>query len=198
MKPLAFAAASLTLLALSGCVAPDRPVQVTRFHLPDTSRLGRGTIYVAAAPGSDPQSFEFRPYAAAVANELTRLGYSNQAPGTATDQVALVRLQRAAFRPDRRRGPVSVGVGGSTGGWGSGVGVGLGIDLSGPPPAQVDTELFVTIRNRASDMVLWEGRAEATVRSNSPLARTQTSAARMARALFRDFPGRSGETIEVR
>ena len=113
------------LLALTGCVAPVGPVEVTRFHLPDTTRLGRATIAVEPAPGMAGDSLEFRSFAAAVARELGRLGYSEQMPA-ASQQVALVRLERHSYRPERGRGPVSVGVGGATGSYGSGVGLGIG------------------------------------------------------------------------
>lgn len=186
-------AAVLAALLLSGCVAPVGPVEVTRFTAPDAA-LARGAIQVAPAPGVDGASLEFRSYAAAVARQLARLGYSEQ-PGA---QVAEVRVERQTWRPDRRRGPVSVGVGGGTGGYGSGVGVGLGIDLSGPPPEQTETRLFVRIKDRASGKALWEGRANFIVRADSPLADTALGAEKLAEALFRDFPGRSGETILVK
>jgi hypothetical protein len=93
---------------------------------------------------------------------------------------------------------VSVGVGGSAGSYGSGLGVGIGIELSGPPPEQIETELSVTIRERASGRALWEGRSRFTVGAKSPLAQTQLAAAKMSEALFKDFPGRSGETILVK
>lgn len=192
------AAALLGLAALSGCVAPTGPVSVTRFHVPDTGMLGRGVIAVEPAIGMDGASLEYRTYAAAVARQLTLLGYSEQLAGTGTPQVAQVRVERRMYRPERQRSPVSVGVGGSTGSYGSGVGLGVGIDLSGPPPGQVETELAVTIRNRTTGQSLWEGRSSFVVRGNSPLAGTQLGAAKMAEALFKGFPGTSGETIEVR
>ena len=192
------AAALLGLAALSGCVAPTGPVSVTRFHLPDTSMLGRGMIAVEPGIGMDGASLEYRTYAAAVARQLTLLGYSEQIAGGRSTQVAEVRVERRVYQPERNRGPVSVGVGGSTGSYGSGVGVGVGIDLSGRPPEQVETELAVTIRNRAIGQALWEGRGSFVVRGDSPLATTQLGAAKMAEALFKDFPGTSGETIEVR
>jgi hypothetical protein len=187
----------LALAALTGCVAPVGPVEVTRFHLPDTARLGHGAIAVEPAPGMDGASLEFRSYAAAIGRRLALLGYSEQAPGSG-DQVALVRFDRQHYRPDRHGGPVSVGVGGATGSYGSGVGVGVGIDLSGPPPEIVETELAVTIRDRSSGQSLWEGRASFWVMANSPLADTQLGAAKMSEALFQGFPGHSGETIEVK
>lgn len=194
---LMLAAATLLavpLLALAGCVAPTGPVEVTRFHLPDTRMLGHGPIAVEAAPGTDGASLEVRSFEAAVARELQRVGYQ-EAPG---GQVAEVRLQRRTYQPSRSRSPVSVAAGGSTGSYGSGVGLGVGLDLSGPPPAMTETLLGVMIRDRGTRNVLWEGRASFTVRADSPLATTQLGAAQMAAALFRDFPGNSGETVLVK
>lgn len=181
---------------LSGCMTPVGPVEVTRFHRP-SAPLGRGAIAVEPAPGMDGASLEYRTYAAAVARQLTLIGYSEQVAGSAP-QVAQLRLERSSFQPGRDGSPVSVGVGGSTGSYGSGVGLGIGIDLSGPPPAQVDTQLSVTIKDRASGQALWEGRSRFTVSAKSPLANSQLGAAKMAEALFKGFPGRSGETIQVK
>jgi hypothetical protein len=199
MKPVAFAAALLGAAALSACVAPVGPVEVTRFHLPDATALRQGSISVEPGPGMNGDDLEFRSYAAAVARELVRLGYSEMIAGSASSpQVALVRMERRSYRQGRDGSPVSVGVGGATGSYGSGVGVGIGFDLSGPPPEQVETLLSVVIRDRAANQVLWEGRASFTVRTKSPLASTQLGAPKLAEALFRDFPGVSGETILVK
>lgn len=198
MKLILSAPLILCLSGLAGCVAPVGPVEVTRFHDPAVlASVGRGTIGVEAAPGMDPASLEIRSYQSAVARELTRLGYSEAAAGQGT-QVATVGVERFAFRPERRGGPVSVGVGGSTGSYGSGVGMGIGIDLSGKPDEQVTTQMRVMIRERSTGRTVWEGRASFTVRAGSPLAQTQLGAARMAEALFRDFPGNSGETVEIK
>ena len=191
-------ALALAVLAVTGCVAPVGPVEVTRFHLPDTARLGQGTVAVEPAQGMDAQRLEFRSYAAAVSRELQRVGYSELvAGGRSSESVVLVSVERESFRRDRNGSPVSVGVGGATGSYGSGVGVGVGLTLSGPPPETVETRLAVTIRNRASGQSLWEGRASFSVRASSPLAQTQLGAAKLAEALFRDFPGTSGETVLV-
>ena len=41
--------APLGLLALiTGCIAPTGPIEVTRFHVPDTSMLAKGTIAIEA------------------------------------------------------------------------------------------------------------------------------------------------------
>jgi hypothetical protein len=152
---------------------------------------------VIAAPGfSDGQSLEPASYQTAITRELQRVGYSPAAAGT-TQQVAEVRVERFTVSPDRARGPVSVGVGGSTGSYGGGVGVGIGLDLSGRPKEQVTTQVSVMIRDAGTRATVWEGRASFTVAASSPLAQTQLGAARIAAALFKDFPGNNGETIEV-
>jgi hypothetical protein len=195
----ALAAAGLAAAGLAGCVAPVGPVEVTRFHVPDAP-LGRGPIAVVAAPGSAispaDTSLELRAYQSAVARELVRIGYAEAPAGAA--QVAEVRLMRRTWQPERNRGPVSVGVGAGGGSYGSGAGVGIGIDLSGRPAAQTESELAVTIKDRVGGRTLWEGRAQFIVRADSPLAQTDLGAAKLAAALFRGFPGNSGETILVK
>jgi hypothetical protein len=185
------------LLAITACVAPTGPVEVTRFLAPDISALGKGTIAIEPAPGNDPQSLEWRSYQAAVARQLVLLGYT-EAPAGSGAQVAVVRLSRQTYRPDRAGSPVSVGLGGSTGSYGSGLGIGIGLNLAGKPKEQVQTELGVLIKDRVSQTSLWEGRASFTVRAGSPLAETSLGAPKMAEALFAGFPGRSGETIAVK
>ena len=194
MKILPRVLAAFGLASLAGCVAPTGPVEVTRFHVPDAALLARGAIAVEAAAGGDHASLEFRTYAEAVSRELQRIGYSELiAGGRSSAHVALVSVERESFRRDPAGSPVSVGVGGGTGG----AGVGIGLDLSGPPPEMIETRLAVTIRDRASGQSVWEGRASFSARASSPLAQTQLGAARLAQALFKDFPGTSGETILV-
>jgi hypothetical protein len=192
---LALAALALT----AGCTTPAyvSPVEVTRFSEAAQGQLGRGPIAVRAAPGEAPGSWDFAAFQQAVAAELQELGY------TVTDsaaQVAEIRVERAAAREiARRRSPVSVGVGGSTGSYGSGVGAGIGINLGGNRPAeQIDTQLHVMIRPAPGSNALWEGRARFSATANSDFADPRAAAGKLADALFSGFPGRSGETIEVR
>jgi hypothetical protein len=131
------------------------------------------------------------------AADLARLGYQ-VVPGDTAAQVAEVRVLRTVERPARGGGPVSVGVGGATGSYGSGLGAGVGIDLTPPPPEVASTEMSVVIRDSATGQSLWEGRAEFSASTNTPYASAQAAAQKMADALFAGFPGRSGETIEVK
>ena len=194
MKHLVLAALTL---ALGGCVAPVGPVEVTRFHAPDVTPLGKGEIVVEPAPGGDPASLEWQTYSAAVMRQLQLLGYSEGKSGS-SGQVAQLLVTRRTLQPERSSSPVSVGLGGSTGTYGSGLGLGIGINLSPKPAAQVQTDLAVSIRSRANGAVLWEGRASFTVSAKSPLATTALAAPKMSEALFAGFPGQSGESIEVK
>jgi hypothetical protein len=183
-------------LALAACTTPQGPIEVTRFVDPaGSARLGQGTVFVEAAPGS-PDGLEAAPYKAAVAAELVRVGYreSNRADAT---QIAQVRIDRFTETAEGRRSPVSVGVGGSTGSYGSGVGLGVGINLGGGPRPTTGTQLGVTLRDARGGQNLWEGRADIRTTDKSPLADRTRNAQALAAALFRDFPGRSGETVQV-
>ena len=201
MKPAKFALATAALAALSACATPavTGPVEVTRFVEPSrTAQLGQGTVFVETAPGLEGDSLALAPYKDAVARELAALGY-REAPRTSADQIAQVRVERYRSGPNgQRSGPVSVGVGGSTGSYGSGVGLGLGINLGGGPREMIDTQIGVMIRDKATNATYWEGRAQFSVSDNSPYADTPANAAAVANALFRDFPGNNGETITVR
>lgn len=197
MTGRALFAAIATAALLAGCATPAyvSPVEVTRFVGDQPAALGRGPITVRAAPGQE-NTFDLPAFQSAVATELGRLGYTvttDDAP-----QVAEVRFQRATQSADRRS-PVRVGGAGQVGSsGGSMVGLGLGVDLSGRPADRVQTELGVMIRPAAGGTALWEGRARFIATANSPSAVPQASATRLATALFAGFPGRSGETIEVR
>lgn len=183
-------------LLVAACQTAIPPVEVTRFHVPE--EIGRGTISVEPAAYDDDVSLEFRGYTAAVGRELQRLGFT-EAQGSDSQYVAAVHYTRTTRDPMApRRSPVSVGVGGATGSYGSGLGVGIGINLSGPPKAIIVTQLNVQIRRRSDSSVLWEGRAITEAKENAPAAQPGMAAAKLAEALFRDFPGASGRTITVK
>lgn len=192
-----FAPVLATVLFVAACTTPQGPVEVTRFVDPaGSARLGQGTLFVESAPGS-LEGLEAAPYKAAVAAELTRLGYRETARADAS-QIAQVRIDRFTETPEGRRSPVSVGVGGSTGSYGSGVGLGIGINLGGGPRPTTGTQLGVTLRDSSGGLNLWEGRADIQTTDKSPLADRTRNAQALAAALFRDFPGRNGETVQVK
>lgn len=188
----------LIALALIATPALAKPVEVTRFHTPETlASVRTGAAAVVPAAGMDPLSLETGTWLAAVQKEVALLGYGESTPGAA-DRVVEVRVERETLTSERTRNPVSVGVGGSTGGWNSGVGLGLGFSFGGGPKQRMYTRLSVVIRDRASGKALWEGRAENTESAKDPRASVQQAAPRLAHALFAGFPGKSGETIVVK
>lgn len=195
------------LLSAAPALAAEK-VEVTRFHTPQTlARLEPGAVQVVAAPGADVQSLETRALLDTVARELSAQGLSGENVASAA-RVAEVRLTRDAVEGSeygRRRGSsVSVGVGvGSGGGWygrrsGVDVGVGVGFPIAGGKSrgGDVESELSVTIRDKATGASLWEGRS--TLRTSRRAADDPETAARLAHALFAGFPGASGATIEVK
>ena len=198
MKHKVLAAIALAAIPLMSACTTTPSAEVTRFHLGDTSMLGRGPIMIQPAPGMEAGALEFGVWSAAVAQQLTAAGYGPVNSGAASGQVAEIRVSQSTFQPVQDRNPVSVGVGGATGSYGGGVGMGIGIDLSGPPANQIATELAVTIREKDSNRTVWEGRANNMVSVKSPLASPQASAQKLSAALFQGFPGNSGETITVR
>ncbi len=192
LKPLILPLALSPLMA--GCAAPLEPIGVTRFHDEAHEFTMEQTIAVMPAPG-EQDSLELAPYIAAVRTVLQREGYAATNAGQYRVEV---RMRRDIWQPGKDRNPVSVGVGGSTGSYGSGLGVGVGIDLSGPPPEQATTQLSVVIRDIATGLSIWEGRANQRVPRKSPLAMPETSARLLADALFMDFPGENGESFTVK
>jgi hypothetical protein len=194
------AAATLATFMLGACASPfTGPVEVTRFVSPDQTVLGRGTISVALADGA-PDDLTRAPYVAAVSEQLARIGYTVVPQGSPAQQSAAIRTSRAAIGAAEpvRRGPVSVGVGGQTGGFGSGLGMGVGINLGGGQRGpNVTTELAVRI-NDAGGRSLWEGRAQMATAVKSPYSQATLSARTLAGGLFRGFPGGNGETITIK
>ena len=204
-----FLFATAALLALAAPAIAAERVEVTRFHTPATlAQLGPGWVELVPVAGIDPRSLEQRALLDAVSRELAAQGFAASDPQPSVGRIAEFRLTRDAVPGSERRGggsSVSIGVGGgSGGGWrrggGTSVGVGLGVGfpLGGNKQraGDVTSELSVTIRDKATGASLWEGRS--SLRTAQRDADKPETAARLAHALFAGFPGKSGETIEVK
>ena len=190
MKLRPFSALLLPLAALGACATPMSPVDVTRFHLGQVSE--RGTVAIEPAPGG-VGGMEFAMYERAVGQELARLGWA-PVDGVGQSLYVAVLDVRSGTRERAQGSPVSIGVGGGTGGFGSGVGGGISFGLGGGNRLEVGTQISLQLKRRSDQTVVWEGRARgsASERDSGLLAQ------RLATALFRDFPGESGRTISVR
>jgi len=196
MRTLSIAAV-FSALALAGCAtAPES--QVTRFHL--NQPIARGQIAVEPLLPADKGSAEFQSYSSIIGAELARLGFT-EAPGlAASEQVAVVGVERGTRDTLGRRSGLTVGIGGGSYGWGGGVGGGVSFPVGGSSRGSqvVVTRLFVQIKRRSDGTVFWEGRAETAARAGSPDAQPVDTVRRLASAMFRDFPGQSGRTITVK
>jgi hypothetical protein len=187
--------ALVSVLALAGCAASIPPVQVTRFHL--DGAITPGTIALSPAIGLERATYE-----AAVTRELNKLGFANaDSPGAR--YIVAVDIQRDARDAGPGRSPVSIGlgVGGGGGGYrGGGVGVGGGVSFPIGKRRSVQnvfTRISVRITERATGATVWEGRADTQSSSNAPAAQPGLAADKLATALFADFPGVSGRTVNV-
>ncbi|MEO9468051.1 DUF4136 domain-containing protein [Parasphingorhabdus sp.] len=186
-------------LSVTACVAATPPVNVTRFHNAQTAQISPGSVAITSMITDDGSiSLERRTYEAAVLHELQQIGFQEErSVSKTTEYLARVSVEQNRITAEGRRSPVSVGVGGRTGGYRSGVGLGIGINLSGPPKDKIATELSVRITRQADGEVVWEGRSAVEAKDGSPASQPGLAAAKLAAALFKDFPGESGATIRV-
>jgi hypothetical protein len=201
MKAVFLRGGALVLAAaLAGCTSTgsgSRGVEVTRFHLNQPIARGEIAVESFAVPGAGGP--EFNIYAAAVEQELRRLAWPVATSFGTSEQVALVGVEQAHGETPPRRSPVSIGVGGGTGGYRSGVGLGVGFNLGGGRSAElVTTTLQVRIKRRSDGTVFWEGRATDQARADKLEGQPAAIAQRLAQALFREFPGESGRTVMVK
>jgi len=63
-------------------------------------------------------------------------------------------------------------------------------------PTAVATQLAVQLKRRSDGSIIWEGRAQSPARTGAVASSSDVQ--KLARALFKDFPGESGRTISVR
>ncbi len=202
MRNVHIAAVMATAIAaalLAGCATPLGPVEVTRFNrVAEGQSYGKGTFVTTLTDPVTSSQLALSPYETAVRQEMQRAGYSDAASGSQI--IAEVGVTTETLAPGQSRSPVSVGVGGSTGGYRSGVGVGVGIDLTSlinKPKPRIATVLSVRLINRADNRVVWEGKASQEASVGTPAAQPGIAAAKLAAALFAGFPGKSGETVRV-
>jgi Domain of unknown function (DUF4136) len=180
---------------LCGCAATIPPVEVTRFH--SGASIAPAAVRIQPLSGGDIQSLEFRTYAAAVGKQLSTLGFTDSADAS-SPYIAEVDFSRGTRTDLARRSPLTIGVGGGTGGGGFGIGLGTSIGIGGNKSREtIVTKLTVRIKTRADNHALWEGRAQTEAPSRAPSAQPGLAAEKLAAALFKGFPGQSGETITI-
>jgi hypothetical protein len=169
----------------------ENRIEVNRFVGDDATALGHGAITVASqTEGQDyvPRG-DRAAYEAAVVDQLVHAGYETAHAAPTGGQLAELRVTRTVVQgPEDRHKPVSGEMAMSVGNHGSAYGMALNVDLTKPLPPLVSTRLEARIRDRATNKVLWEGRAEVATREGDKGWSEQDIAARLAAALFDGFP----------
>jgi hypothetical protein len=180
---------TLSALALGGCAVSIPPVEVTRFHL--GTAIPAGTVRVETTP-----TLEGATYATAVGQALARIGFV-AATGTAEPLYTANTSFSRLTREEAKKSPFSIGIGG--GSFGSNVGVGLGasIPIGGKTRQIIVTRLSVQLFRKADATMIWQGKAETAAPSTAPASQPGLAAEKLANALFKDFPGASGQTVVV-
>ena len=178
----------------------DGPVEghvtVSRFVAegPAAQALGHGTVAAIPAPGEpSAEPRELATYQAAVIDRLARQGYRTDVPEAAAGQLVELRLTHDEVAPQEVHKPVSGEATVGMSNRGSMMGLAVAVDLSKPRGALIATRLEARIRDRATQAVLWEGRADTVTRAGSEKWTDSAIAARLASALFDRFPGATGE-----
>jgi acyl-coenzyme A thioesterase PaaI-like protein len=153
---------------------------------PGAAQLGHGPIVVAPAPGGLADG----AYESALADQLAKAGYeTNAQPRTGGQTVEFVVSHDVIQPSEPPRSPVggAVSAGAGSHGWG-GVGMAINIDLSKPRGALVATRIEARIRDRATNELLWQGRAQVVAREGDKHWTPQATAAKLTEALFKSFP----------
>ncbi|MCW1429607.1 hypothetical protein [Novosphingobium sp. JCM 18896] len=172
-------------------------VQVARFVAEGDAAQALGHGAIAVASGTQGQDYvpqgNRAAYEAAVVDQLVHAGYdttqTGQSAGQAGGQLAELTVTRTVLQPaEAKRSPVSGEAAVSVGNRGTAYGLAVNVDLSKPLPPLVSTKLEARIRDRATNTVLWEGRAEVATREGDDKWGEQAIAARLAEALFDGFP----------
>lgn len=156
-----------------------RGTNVTRIHL--GSAIARGEVSVEPRFATQAAGGVYDPaFGATVANELRSLGFLPSANPATSEFVATVDVATAPIAALNARTPAT----------------GASAPGMAALAATVATQLAVQLKRRSDGSIVWEGRAQSAARTDAvPSAAT---VGRLARAMFRDFPGESGRTINVR
>ena len=170
-------------------------------HPPQEGEARTGDYGPPDQPGSDGTPKDERSgatFEAAVIDQLVKAGYETRPASGAEGQRAELRIVHGVIEPQEPphkpvSGTMEVGISNR----GSMTGMGINIDLTKPQKALLSTRLEARIRNSETGAVIWEGRAEIATRDGDADWPTQKIAARLAEALFREFPGKPGETYSV-
>jgi hypothetical protein len=171
---------------------------VTRFSLGQP--ISPAAVAITPRNPNDAGGLAFSTTAGAVSAELARLGFTVAAPNDASSPLVAVVALDQTTRPGPPRGPAfSVGIGGASFGRHTGFGGGVDVPVTRGRESYIDSSLLsVQLKRRDDATVIWEGRASTFTDAGSLADAPAALSQKLATALFRDFPGASGQTIMVK
>lgn len=192
MRQIALIAAAT--LALLPALARAETVEVTRFHLlaPPAPAITGASIMVEPAAEAAP-GLQFGALAVAANGALARAGFKPLAQGQAADYVARIALTGSS-EVVQRRSPISIGIGGGTGGWRGGIGGGVSFPIGGGTRSVTAAQMTLQIRRASDNSAVWEGRASTIAPAMDPMS----AAPALLDALLKGFPGPSGQSVKVK
>ena len=183
------------LLLPSVAHAATVKVEVTRFHIlaPPAPPLTGSSITVEPADPAAASSLQFGALAAVANAELAKAGFTLAAGGQPPDHVARISLTGNS-EVVRKRSPISIGIGGGTGGWNGGIGGGATVPVGGGTGTVTAALMTLQIRRTSDGSAVWEGRASTIAPSIDPIS----AAPVLLQALLKGFPGQSGQSVTVK
>lgn len=181
-------------LGLAACTTPPT-AQVTRFHLGQP--IPADTIAVVPPPGPIGDSLEWRSQADQVLGALAQSGFRPVPLADKPAYLATFAANGEIRQGPPRESPVRVGFGVGSYGHGGGVSIGGSAPVGSPQATYVSfNTLTIQLRRAGNDQVIWEGRGAMQGAGSNPASLNQAIPV-LARAVMTNFPGASGQTINV-
>ncbi|MFC4254604.1 hypothetical protein GRI97_04150 [Altererythrobacter xixiisoli] len=167
-------------------------VQVEHFEAENArAQLGQGAVVVRTLAGDTTQSRDQSTYEAAVIDQLVKAGYDTLDAYPSGGQIAEIRVIRDVVSPEEeKRNPVSGEMAVGVSNRGSMASMAVNLDFTAARKALLSTRLEARLRDKATDAILWEGRATVMTREGDSHWTEQAISTRLAAALFEDMPAR--------
>ena len=194
MAHFRIAALAAVALAAACTSSGQHGAEVMRYH--NDQPIPAQPIEIRFANPKDADNPQFRTYASIVATELANIGFATTELED-TELIAVLDVLNYTRDKAPKTSPVSIGIGGGSYGKNVGVGVGTSIPVGKSSPASLEsvTELQVNLARRSDNTFVWEGRALSVTEPED--GDQATVVKKLAMALFKEFPGKSGRTVKV-
>ncbi|GGE16926.1 hypothetical protein GCM10011529_24220 [Polymorphobacter glacialis] len=184
-------------LAIAACTTGPAPTEVTRFHL--GTPIPKDSIMLVPPAGTAAFGLEQQAYAAAVGNELAAAGFRPVINDPRSAYIGVLKVTQEVRPGLPKPSPFRIGIGGGTGGYSGGVGGGVSLPVGGSRTGDVRVnEVSLQIKRRSDETMIWEGRATNAAPADVPASNLATAVPGLAKALMANFPGASGQTVQVK